>query len=146
MDALEPSQCWELLRTQVVGRVAFLLDARLELLPVNYTVDRGSVVFRTGTGSKSRAADLGTEAVFEADSLNDPDVAWSVIIRGELRPIRQLHELIDSYDLPVYPWEASPKNSIVRLLVGEITGRSFPVADQSVWRKEIGPQTRAAFE
>ena len=44
---LEPSECLELLRTRSVGRVAFCAEDGPVVLPVNYVVHEGDVVFRT---------------------------------------------------------------------------------------------------
>lgn len=143
---LDPSQCWSLLRTRDVGRVAFVLGGRLELLPVNYAVDGGSVVFRTSTGAKLEAADLRTEAVFEVDAREADETAWSVVLRGTLRRVRALHELVGSYTLPIYPWEASPKNAILRLHGREVTGPAFAITDPSAWRDVRPSGGRAADE
>jgi hypothetical protein len=50
---LEHHECWAMLRTVSVGRLAVLSDGRPDIFPINYTVDGGTLVFRTGEGSRS---------------------------------------------------------------------------------------------
>ena len=57
LDALSVADCWAHLRSGVVGRVAVVHDGRPDIFPVNFVVDHGSVVFRTGSGSLFRSAD-----------------------------------------------------------------------------------------
>lgn len=134
IEHLEPSQCWALLRTQTVGRLAFLSDDVVQLLPVNFVVDGGSIVFRTAAGSKLDAASRRVDATFEADGVSDDgDLAWSVVLRGGLTPIVALHEVLDTFSLPLHPWEASDKNSFVRLHARAISGRRFPIVDARRW-------------
>ena len=56
-----------------VGRLAFVDQDYPIVLPVNFRVHRGSVVFRSDTGSKYMAAAMGQKVAFEAD---DVDEAW----------------------------------------------------------------------
>ena len=44
--------CWELLASAVIGRLALVVDGHPEIFPVNFVVERRSVVFRTGAGTK----------------------------------------------------------------------------------------------
>ena len=52
---LTHDECWARLRTMVVGRLAIAAEEHPELFPVNYLVDRGTVVFRSDTGTKIAA-------------------------------------------------------------------------------------------
>lgn len=134
VEHLDPSQCWALLRTQRVGRVAFLAEDGIVLLPVNFVVDGGSIVFRTAAGSKLEAATKRVDAAFEVDGTSeDAAVAWSVVLRGSLAPILGLHEVLDTFALPLHPFETSEKNSFVRLHAQSVTGRRFPIVDASRW-------------
>ena len=52
MDELTITECRDLLTTQDVGRVAVCTPQGPQILPVNYTVDGASVVFRTAPYSQ----------------------------------------------------------------------------------------------
>ena len=43
---LAEHQCWALLRSQEVGRLAVAIANRPDIFPVNFVVDHASVVFR----------------------------------------------------------------------------------------------------
>ena len=128
IDVLTPSQCWELLRTQVVGRLGVAIMNRPDIFPVNFIVDHGSIVFRTDEGTKLAAAVLGTAVAFEADHY-DPSagVAWSVVVKGEAIEIEKMLDVFDAADLPLFPWQVAPKHRFVRVNPGEVTGRRFRV-------------------
>jgi hypothetical protein len=120
--------CWALLRSAEVGRLAVSIEDRPEIFPVNYVVDHGTVVFRTAEGTKLAGSVLGAAVAFEIDGY-EPDAgeAWSVVIKGHAREITQLHDVIDTTDLPLFPWHATPKGHFVRIEPDGVTGRRFRV-------------------
>lgn len=135
MRELTDSECWELMRANEqqgggVGRIAVAIMNQPDIFPVNYVVDHGSVIFRTAEGTKLAAAVLGTSVAFEADGY-EPEVgeAWSVVIRGRAVELEQVHGRFDAADLPLFPWNASPKNRVVRIEPEIITGRRFVVVE-----------------
>jgi hypothetical protein len=86
VETLPSDASLELLSSQSVGRVAFVLDGRPVILPVNYAVDGWTIVFRTTHGGKLVAASSGALVAFEADSFDRQNrVGWSVVARGTLR-------------------------------------------------------------
>jgi len=125
------SESWGLLREAVVGRLAVVpLDQPYpEIFPVNYLVDHGSVVFRTAPGTKLSAA-LDRPVAFEVDGY-DPATgqAWSVVVKGTAREVKDLYEVLDALNLPLFPWHAAPKPRIIRIEPDQITGRRFHVLD-----------------
>lgn len=133
IDVLSPDQCWGLLRTQLVGRLAIAIMNHPDIFPVNYVVDHGSIVFRTDEGTKLAAALLGTAVAFEADHY-DPaaGVAWSVVAKGEAVEIEGLFELFDAADLALFPWQVAPKHRFVRIVPEELTGRQFQVNPEAI--------------
>src|SRR3712207_3413237 len=126
-EELAVAQCWALLRTGVVGRVAVLHDGRPDIFPVNYAVDHGSVVFRTGSGTLFHAADRHPVA-FEVDGYDvEAASAWSVVVRGEAREVYELEEALEALALPLLPWQPGPKPRFVRVRPDGVTGRRFEV-------------------
>ena len=63
---------------------------------------------------------------FEVDG-TDGGTAWSVVVKGRAQPIDQPHEIFDATELPLYPWQQDAKPFFVRIVAGEVTGRSFPL-------------------
>jgi uncharacterized protein len=136
MEELSAAECWRLLRTHEVGRLAVSITDHPDIFPVNYVVDGEGIVFRTGPGTKLAAAVLGTGVAFEIDGYDAlAGEAWSVVVKGKARQIEHMIEYFEAEDLPLFPWHASPKPDIVRIEPGEVTGRRFHVVD----RPELEP-------
>jgi uncharacterized protein len=130
VEVLDPGECWSLLRTSVVGRLAISIANHPDIFPINYVVDHGTIVFRTAEGTKLAGAVLGTGVAFEVDGLDtEAGEAWSVVAKGRAIEIKALHELFDAADLPLFPWVAGPKHRFVRIVPDEVTGRRFRVVD-----------------
>ena len=129
---LPTNECLDLLRSQVVGRLAVSIDHYPDIFPLNYVVDHGTIVFRTAEGTKLSAAVRGRAVAFEADGL-DPTTgeAWSVVAKGEAVEIESLDELFEATELPLYSWHAAPKHRFVRIEPTEISGRRFHIVDGS---------------
>jgi nitroimidazol reductase NimA-like FMN-containing flavoprotein (pyridoxamine 5'-phosphate oxidase superfamily) len=134
MTILDTRTCLSLLRTGEVGRLAVAIKNHPDIFPINYVVDRGTVVFRTAEGTKLAAALLGQGVAFEVDGY-DPEAgdAWSVVIKGYAVEIENMYEMFDALDLPLFPWHAGPKHRFVRIEPQEITGRRFHVVDHAAW-------------
>ena len=131
---LSTETCLELLRGETVGRLAVSIRDHPDIFPINYTVDRGGIVFRTAEGAKLAASVLGRGVAFEVDGLDlDAGEAWSVVVKGHAVEIEGMYELLDALELPLFPWHASPKHRFVRIEPVEITGRRFQVVDPAVW-------------
>jgi nitroimidazol reductase NimA-like FMN-containing flavoprotein (pyridoxamine 5'-phosphate oxidase superfamily) len=133
VEVLTPDQCWALLRSAEVGRLAVSIVNRPDIFPVNHIVDHGSVVFRTAEGTKLAAAVLGEAVAYEADGYDaGRGEAWSVVVKGRAVEIERIYELLDATDLPLFPWHAAPKNRFVRIEPESVTGRRFHVIEREV--------------
>jgi nitroimidazol reductase NimA-like FMN-containing flavoprotein (pyridoxamine 5'-phosphate oxidase superfamily) len=131
---LPPHVCWDLLRSVEVGRLAVILAERPEIFPVNYLVDHGTIVFRTADGSKLSGSVREAPVAFEIDGYDsESGEAWSVVVKGRSGEIRELHELIDTAQLPLSPWSGAPKHRFVRIVPEELTGRRFKVVSGGAW-------------
>jgi nitroimidazol reductase NimA-like FMN-containing flavoprotein (pyridoxamine 5'-phosphate oxidase superfamily) len=139
---LDEHQCWELLRSQEVGRLAVAIANHPDIFPVNFVVDHATIVFRTAEGTKLAAAVLGESVAFEIDGEADGE-AWSVVVKGRAVEIERMYELFDAVELPLYPWHAAPKHRYVRILPEMITGRRFRVVDRSALHSGEAPHHRA---
>jgi uncharacterized protein len=139
--------CWMLLRTAEVARLAVSVDGVPDIFPVNFVVDHGTVVFRTADGSKLAAALSNPVVAFEVDGYDtDVNEAWSVVIKGRAEEIKQLHERIESMDLPLFPWHAAPKSRFLRISPETISGRRFQVVDRTAWDTPTTGARRSSSE
>lgn len=133
--SLQPDECWALLRSTDVGRLAFVLNGRLEIFPVNYVVHDGAVLFRTSGGSKLSAVRVHATVVFEVDGLEgvddvDGSAAWSVIVRGRVREVTNVRDPVELARLPLRPLARGDRPNVVELAPVEITGRRFSAVDR----------------
>jgi uncharacterized protein len=115
--------CWELLRQQEFGRLAFHLVNEVHIVPINYVVHRGRILFRTAEGSKLLGITMNQDVAFEIDHY-DEDQATSVVVRGTAREL-QGEEADQAENLPLRPWVPTAKFSIVEIKPVEVTGRMF---------------------
>jgi nitroimidazol reductase NimA-like FMN-containing flavoprotein (pyridoxamine 5'-phosphate oxidase superfamily) len=133
LEELSQSECWTLLRTVDVGRLATPTPhGGVDIFPVNHLVDQGSIVFRSAMGTKLSNAVEADEVAFEADNAApthdlQTDDPWSVVIHGTAQLITIDTELFDTFELAVRPWHVSNKPYFVRLVPTAVSGRRFRI-------------------
>ena len=136
ITVLDVDACWALLRANEVGRLAVAIGNYPDVLPINYVVDHGTIVFRTAEGTKLAAAVLGIAVAFEIDGYDATSgEAWSVVLKGSAQEIEATYGLFDAYAFPLFPWNAAPKHRFVRITAAETTGRRFAVTDMAAWHR-----------
>jgi len=128
MEVLDEQQCWELLSTVEVGRLAVAAAGDVDIYPVNFVIDGRDLVFRTAEGTKLVEVVLAGRVAFETDGY-DPQRgrAWSVVVKGDAHDLDRFGEIYHAQDLPLFPWNASPKERFVKITPTRITGRRFTV-------------------
>ena len=118
------SECFELLASEQIGRVAAVDDLGPVVFPVNFVLDRHTVVIRTEAGTKFHAAGRGAKVCFEADGTDEAArTGWSVIVRGEITEVTDPAELARLRELPLRPWAPGARDRYVRILPAALTGR-----------------------
>lgn len=125
LEILSHQECQTLLRSQSVGRLAFVEAGEPVILPINYAMAGSSVVFRTAFGGKLDAASLGRPAAFEIDSLDETyKRGWSVLVKGILQELTEDEDLAAVEHLHLQPWARRvEKPFYVRLLPTGVSGR-----------------------
>lgn len=123
VQRIPDDECWALLGHEEFGRLAFRLVDEVHLVPLNYLVDDGTLLFRTAPGAKLLAAELESDVAFEID-WHDDRAAWSVVARGHIRRLDESEE--DRVDaLPLRSWVDPPKYDVIQLVPTSVTGRRF---------------------
>ena len=131
VENLSAKQCWELLRSTEVGRLAVIVGDHPEIFPINYAVDQGTVVFRSAQGTKDAAALGDAPVAFEADGYDaETGLVWSVVIKGQATTFHTIDEAVESFKADVHPWQAGKKERFIRIRPDEITGRRFPKVER----------------
>lgn len=124
VQELTRSECFELLAGEHLGRVAVTDDRGPVVFPVNFTLDRHTVVFRTDAGTKLHAASRGSRVCFEADGTDAAaHTGWSVLVRGEITEVTDRTELARLRKLPLRVWVPGARQHYVRILPAVLTGR-----------------------
>jgi uncharacterized protein len=124
LEVLDRDECRTLLASQPVGRVAVVVDARPMIFPVNYALDRDSIVFRSDAGSKVSGATGGCPMSFEIDGIDDIlHTGWSVVVNGVGREVVDGTELARLHALELRPWASGPKAHWIRIQPETMTGR-----------------------
>lgn len=83
--ALSARQAQVVLARNRVGRIAFVAEGRIELIPVHYVYAAQTIYGRTSFGARCAQWATETDVVFEVD---EPEAMYdwrSVIVRGSLR-------------------------------------------------------------
>ena len=126
---LTKAECFELLATEHLGRLAVVDDRGPVVFPVNYVLDRHTLVFRTEEGTKLHAASRGSRACFEVDGTDaSAHTGWSVVVRGEVTEVTDRAELARLRELPLQAWAPGARNRYVRILPAMLTGRRIAAA------------------
>ena len=125
LEVLSADECWALLASTPIGRVAFVDAGEPLVFPVTHGVHGRSVVFRSGSGSKLEAAAMARPVAFEVDEWDqDRRVGWSVLARGVGETVYD-EDVIEQFAASdVEPWLAAAADGTwIRLRVDEISGR-----------------------
>ena len=123
---LTSEECWEMLREEEFGRLAYRLVDEVHITPINYAVEGGSLLFRTAEGNKLLAVAMGSEVAFEIDRYGE-DWARSVVVRGpaHLLPEDQAHR---AENVPLRPWVPTLKYNVVEIEPKVVSGRAFELS------------------
>jgi nitroimidazol reductase NimA-like FMN-containing flavoprotein (pyridoxamine 5'-phosphate oxidase superfamily) len=127
-EVLDVEQCWALLASAEVGRLAVAAAGDIDIFPINFTLDDGTVLFRSAEGTKLIEVVMSGRVAFEVDGYEpDHGQAWSVVLKGVAKVLDRFDDIYHAQDLPLFPWNASPKERFVRIVPTKLTGRRFMV-------------------
>ncbi len=123
---LTVDECLDLLRTNIIGRVALSTPVGPRIVPVNYAMHGDdAIVFRTAPYSELGTYGWNTELAFEVDHLDyDAHQGWSVVAfgRGELveDPV-EVDDIRRAWD--PRPWAEGQRHLYLKLDWRDPTGR-----------------------
>lgn len=121
---LGEDESWELLASVALGRLVECMDSRPEIFPVNFIVQRPTVLFRTAEGTMLLGVVINKHVAFEADG-HSLDEGWSVIVQGTADVLSTSAEINEADRAGLRPWIATLKLRYVRLHASTISGRRF---------------------
>ena len=130
LERLDEAECLQLIAPGGIGRIAFTGRYGLTVLPGNYKLHDGSIVFRTAQNSPT-GEDLSTgiahaeyQVAFEIDQIN-PETrdGWSVLIHGPAHHMLSDDERATVAASGVAPWPRGIHEHAIRITPTTITGR-----------------------
>jgi hypothetical protein len=130
LEHLDEAECLRLISPGGIGRIVYVGRYGLTVLPVNYALHRGAIMFRTAQNSLT-GEDLQTgiahaeyKVAFEIDEI-DPVAreGWSVLIHGPAHHMTTDDERAEVEESGVVPWPGGEKEQAIRIAPDQITGR-----------------------
>lgn len=122
MEELTAEACWEVLAGQPVGRLAYVLDGEVNIVPINHAVRDGQIVFETGQGSKLLGIDEQGTVAYEVDRIEDRE-STSVVVRGFATALEGAEA--DTAASGVHPWIEGDKPEVMVIVPSTVTGRRY---------------------
>lgn len=126
IEILDVDSCWERLQSEELGRLAVSVSGHPDIFPINYTVHDGAIYMRSAEGSKLISVVINEWVAFEVDAyVVEDNHAWSVVVHGKAEVVedQEFDDLVAG--LPLFPWNTSPKNRLIKINVTHLSGRSF---------------------
>jgi transcriptional regulator with XRE-family HTH domain len=129
LATLTAKECRAHIASGGVGRFLFVEPGRGPVaIPVNYRMDGGDIVFRTGSQTSIADAVAQQQVSFDVDHLDDTLAeGWSVLLTGTARIITDPAEREHAAALGIQPWAGGERDVYVRLTSSQITGRGIRV-------------------
>lgn len=123
VERMQPAECYRMLASRGIGRIAFATASGLMIVPVSYVATDRTIVIRTGSTSMIAVHGNGPVS-FEADYFDlQIGRGWSVLVRGEARRVLEPAELRHlREDCDLRPWPAGEHDLFVRIVPSHVTG------------------------
>jgi nitroimidazol reductase NimA-like FMN-containing flavoprotein (pyridoxamine 5'-phosphate oxidase superfamily) len=129
IEELSKDQCLNLISGGGIGRIAYTSRFGPVVLPVNYVLRDGAVVFRTAAHGpldedlRTGITDADYKVAFEIDSIDlDAKRGWSVLIQGPAHHVAGTEEEAVR-QAGVESWAPGDRELFVRIVPSRITGR-----------------------
>ena len=134
IEELNEDQCLDLISGGGIGRIAYASRFGPAVLPVNYALQDGAVVFRTAADGpldedlRTGITDADYKVAFEIDSIDlTTRQGWSVLIQGPAHHVTG-PEREDAFRACVEPWAPGIRELLVRIVPSRITGRRISLS------------------
>ncbi|MGV0993942.1 MAG: pyridoxamine 5'-phosphate oxidase family protein [Mycobacterium sp.] len=117
-------EAWKLLSSVALGRLVTYFGGQLEIFPVNFAVQKGTLLFRTAEGTKLFTTVMNDQVLFEVDDHTAAE-GWSVVVRGTAHVVSTAEEIHEAEHAQLLPWVPTVKLRYVRVTPSEISARRF---------------------
>lgn len=130
LDILDEAECVQLIAAGGIGRLVFAGRWDLTVLPVNYKLHDGDILFRTAQDSptdedlRTGIAHAEYRVAFEIDDFDfQAREGWSVLVQGPAHHLDTDAERSAAIAAGVEPWPGGPREHFIRIHPARITGR-----------------------
>ena len=130
LEELDEAACLRLIGPGGIGRIAYSGRYGPTVLPVNYRMYEGTIVFRTAQDSptdedlRTGIANAEYRVAFEIDEIDlDAREGWSVLVQGPVHHVESDTERASVLEAGVETWPAGDRDLFLRIVPSRITGR-----------------------
>jgi nitroimidazol reductase NimA-like FMN-containing flavoprotein (pyridoxamine 5'-phosphate oxidase superfamily) len=130
LEELDETECLRLIAPGGIGRIGFSGRYGPTVMPVNYQLYEGTIVFRT-TPDSATDEDLRTgipnaeyKVAFEIDDFDSAaKTGWNVLVQGSAHHVESETERASVAGAGVEPWPGGDRELFLRVVPTRITGR-----------------------
>jgi nitroimidazol reductase NimA-like FMN-containing flavoprotein (pyridoxamine 5'-phosphate oxidase superfamily) len=130
LEELDKAECMGLIAPGGLGRLVFAGRYDLTVLPVNYKVHNGAILFRTAArGTTDEDLRTGIDhaeyrVAFEVDEFDaEAREGWSVLVQGPAHHLDSAAEQAEAMAVGVVPWAGGDREHFIQITPARITGR-----------------------
>jgi len=130
LAVLDEAECLRLIAPGGIGRIAYSGRYGPTVIPVNYRLYQGAIVFRTAEDSptdedlRTGIANADYKVAFEIDDVDRrARDGWSVLIQGPVHHVASEAERASISQAGVEPWPGGDRELFLRIVPTRITGR-----------------------
>ena len=125
LSEISEDECFALLATQVLGRLAVVRSGRPEIFPVNYALDGRTVTVRTAPGVKLAFGSFSYVA-FEVEEIDrSTREGWVVVVRGFAEDITDAGDAfsVHARGAGAEPWVGGNRDYFLAITRADVSGR-----------------------
>jgi nitroimidazol reductase NimA-like FMN-containing flavoprotein (pyridoxamine 5'-phosphate oxidase superfamily) len=130
LQELDEAECLRLIASGGIGRIGYSGRYGPTVMPVNYQLYEGTIVFRTAQDSatdedlRTGIANAEYKVAFEIDDFDAvARTGWSVLIQGSAHHVESEAERASVAGAGVEPWPGGDRELFLRIIPVRITGR-----------------------
>lgn len=124
---LDEDECWRLLATQHIARLAIITPEGPDIFPIDYMPADRRIAFRTAPGEKLARLGEDPRVALEVEGRDELGL-WSVVLRGTARRLAAEDEIQAIGVLDLETTVPGGKWNFVAVTPQKVTGRRFPGA------------------
>ncbi len=135
LEELDEAECLRLIAPGGIGRIGYSGRYGPTVMPVNYRLHEGTIVFRTAQDSATDE-DLRTgipnaeyKVAFEIDDFDTAArTGWNVLVQGSAHHVESEAERASVAATGVEPWAGGDRELFMRIIPTRVTGRRVSAA------------------